>query len=92
MTMTHPEDASEPSSAVVLVFSTTSIPEGHLVKGLLESEGITVTIKGESEGPYRMGPVYLWVPEALETRARLIIEDARSTNQAQTDELQDEGP
>lgn len=90
--MTHPEDASEPSSTMALVFSTTSIPEGHLVKGLLESEGITVTIKGESEGPYRMGPVYLWVPEALETRARLIIEDARSADLPETDGLQGEAP
>jgi phage major head subunit gpT-like protein len=47
------------------------------VKGLLEAEGIPVAMKGESEGPYRMGPVYLWVPEALEAQARLIIEDAR---------------
>jgi hypothetical protein len=83
--MSHPEDASEPSSDLVLVFSTTSIPEGHLVKGLLESDGIPVALKGESEGPYRMGPVYLWVPEALETRARLIIEDARSTSWSEAD-------
>lgn len=63
---------------MVLAFSTTSIPEGLLVKGLLESEGIPVAMKGESEGPYRIGPVYLWVPEALEAQARLIIEEAKS--------------
>jgi putative signal transducing protein len=75
--MAHPDDPSPPTS-MVLVFSTGSIPEGLLVKGLLESDGIPVAMKGESEGPYRIGPVYLWVPEALETQARLLIEEARS--------------
>jgi hypothetical protein len=75
--MEHPDDPSPPTS-MVLVFSTGSIPEGLLVKGLLESEGIPVAMKGESEGPYRIGPVYLWVPEALETQARLLIEEAQS--------------
>jgi phage major head subunit gpT-like protein len=74
--MAHPDDPAPPSS-MVMAFSTTSIPEGLLVKGLLEAEGIAVTMKGESEGPYRIGPVYLWVPEALEAQARLLIEDAR---------------
>jgi hypothetical protein len=60
----------------VLVFSTASIPEGLLVKGLFESEGIPVQVKGESEGPYRMGPVHLWVPVELEVQARMILEDA----------------
>jgi Putative prokaryotic signal transducing protein len=65
---------------LVVAFSTTSIPEGLLVKGLLEAEGIPVTVKGESEGPYRVGPVYLWVPEDLEDRARQIIEEAQSAD------------
>ena len=77
---------------MVLVFSTSSIPEGHLVKGLLESEGITVAMKGESEGPYRIGPVFLWVPEALEAQARLLIEDARSADGSDADSNPDEGP
>jgi len=66
------------STDLVLVFSTTSIPEGLLVKGLLESEGIAVQLKGESEGPYRMGPVYVWVPEEFEVQARLVLEEATS--------------
>ncbi len=78
-------DVPSPPSSLVLAFSTTSIPEGLLVKGLLESEGIPVAMKGESEGPYRIGPVYLWVSEALEAQARLIIEEARSAD------LSDEG-
>jgi phage major head subunit gpT-like protein len=79
--MEHPDDPS-PLTSMVLVLSTGSIPEGLLVKGLLESEGIPVAMKGESEGPYRIGPVYLWVPEALEAQARLLIEEAQSAERS----------
>jgi hypothetical protein len=61
-----------------LVFSTGSIPEGLLVKGILESEGIPVSVRGEAEGPYRMGPVELWVPDEFEVHARAIVHEARS--------------
>lgn len=57
----------------VRVYATGSITDGHLAKGRLEAEGIPVLLKGEGEGPYRMGPVYLYVPEELETQARLIL-------------------
>jgi putative signal transducing protein len=76
--MTQP-DPSTPSSRLVMIFGTGSIPEGLLVKGLLESEGIPVQMKGEAEGPYRMGPVSLWVPEAFEVQARMILEEAASS-------------
>lgn len=72
--MPHPDlDTSTTSGRLVLVFVTARIPEGLLAKGLLESEGIRVFLKGESEGPYRMGPVYLWVPEEEEVQARLVL-------------------
>jgi hypothetical protein len=77
--MTPPEPAS-PSSRLVMVFGTGSIPEGLLVKGLLESEGIPVQLKGEAEGPYRMGPVSIWVPEAFEVQARLILEETTTAS------------
>jgi hypothetical protein len=64
-----------------MVFATQNIPEGMLVKGLLEAEGITVFVKGESEGPYRIGPVYLWVPDEFEVQARLALEDAAAGSQ-----------
>jgi Putative prokaryotic signal transducing protein len=66
---------------LVMVFATQKIPEGMLVKGLLEAEGITVFVKGESEGPYRIGPVYLWVPEEFEVQARLVLADAAAGSQ-----------
>jgi len=35
--------------------------------------------KGEGEGPYRMGPVYLWVPEEFEIQAKMILQEARDS-------------
>ena len=73
------DDLHDLSSAgpLVSVFRTESLPEGLLVKGLLESAGITVIDKGMSEGPYRMGPVDLWVPKDQEDEARTLIDEAR---------------
>jgi hypothetical protein len=69
-----PDAPSATFGRPVLVFSAGTVPEGLLARGLLESEGITVLTKGEGEGPYRMGPVHLFVPEELEVQARLLLE------------------
>jgi hypothetical protein len=55
------------------VFTATTIPEGLVARSLLEAEGIPVIVKGESEGPYRLGPVFLWVPEEYEVQAGIIL-------------------
>jgi hypothetical protein len=67
------EDASV-SGGIVRVYSTLQIFEGHLTKARLENEGIPVILKGEGDGPYRTGPVYLYVSEGLEVQARAVIE------------------
>jgi hypothetical protein len=59
---------------LVHVLSTGSVPEAEVAKAMLEEEGIPVLLKGEAEGPYRMGPVYLFVPAELEARARELLE------------------
>ena len=71
--MTAREPATDTEGRLVQVLATSSIPEGLLAKSLLEAEGILVVTKGESEGPYRIGPVYLWVPEQYEVQARVIL-------------------
>lgn len=58
---------------LVRVLSTASLPEGEIVKARLEDEGIPVLVKGEGGGPYRMGPVHLFVPAAFEVQARLVL-------------------
>jgi hypothetical protein len=73
---------SSPSPRLVQVFAAASIPEGLLARSLLESEGIPVFTKGESEGPYRMGPVYLFVPEDVEVQAGVILAEALSSSSA----------
>ena len=67
----------QPPVRLVEVFATLSNPEMEIVKGLLESDGIPVVVKGMSQGPYRMGPSTLFVPEDLEAQALAIIQDAR---------------
>lgn len=59
----------------VRVYSTGSITDGYLAKGRLESEGIPVLLKGEGEGPYRVGPAHIWVPASLEVQARMILDE-----------------
>jgi len=62
------------SGGIVRVYTTNQIFEGHLTKARLEDEGIPVMLKGEGEGPYRTGPVHLYVADGLEVQARAVIE------------------
>jgi hypothetical protein len=66
------------SGSLVLIYSTPSITDGYLARGRLEAEGIPVMVKGEGEGPYRMGPVHLYVPEEIEVQAVFILDEMRS--------------
>lgn len=60
------------------VYATTDQFAGELMKGRLEAEGIQVLLKGEVEGPYPTGPVYLWVSAGDEARARAVIDAVES--------------
>jgi len=86
-----------PSSRFVLVFTAATIPEGMAARGLLESQGIVVETKGEVDGPYRFGPVYLYVSEEFEPQARLLLEDlsisgddAEGATGAEPDQVEDQ--
>ncbi|MEX2204132.1 MAG: hypothetical protein WD965_08595 [Actinomycetota bacterium] len=61
------------SDDLVRVLSTASLPEGEVVKARLQDEGIPVLVTGEGGGPYRMGPVHLFVPAEFEVQARLVL-------------------
>jgi hypothetical protein len=80
MAGTHPE--LDESVRFVQVFATPSAPEAEVVRSLLTSEGIPVTLKGMTQGPYRMGTTYLLVPEGLESEAARLIEGARADGDA----------
>lgn len=73
------------SDAPIRVFATGNAFDGQLMKGRLEAEGIPVMMKGEGEGPYRAGPVYLWVAPEDVSRAREII-DAIAAGAYETDD------
>jgi hypothetical protein len=88
--MTHP-DAPDALGRLVRVFTAPSASEGHLARGLLESEGIPVLLKGEAEGPYRVGSVELWVPESFEVQARMLLADALASNRPDVDGQEREG-
>jgi len=72
--------AGRPDGRMVQIFASARIPEGLLAKGYLEANGIPVVVSGESEGPYRLGPVFLWVPADLEVQARSLLAEARAGN------------
>ncbi len=52
----------------------TSIMEAEIVKARLEAEGVPAMLRGEGTGPYRMGPVEVWVPTGMELHARIVLE------------------
>lgn len=58
---------------LVRVYGSGNAFDGELTKGRLEAEGIPVMLKGEGEGPYRAGPVDLWVPAEREADARAVL-------------------
>ena len=58
---------------LVRVFETRDPVRGILMRGLLEAEGLDVLAKGEGSGPYRMGPVILFVPDDVSDRATELI-------------------
>jgi hypothetical protein len=78
---------------LVLIRTVSNPTEGHLLRGRLEAEGIPVLVKGEGDGPYRMGPLYLWINEENEIRAQLILAELETGSLAidEGDELPEEG-
>jgi hypothetical protein len=64
---------------LVQVYATASLTDGHLAKGLLESDGIRVWDKGPGPGdPYPTGATLLFVAERDEERARQLLRQARA--------------
>ena len=63
---------------LVRVYASADVVEGELRRGFLEAEGVPVILKGGTESPYRMGPVYLFVPESYEMKARVLLDAVSS--------------
>jgi hypothetical protein len=58
---------------LVRVYETMDPVRGLLVRGLLEADGIEVLAQGEGSGPYRMGPVILFVAADAADRASELV-------------------
>ena len=58
---------------LVRVYETLDQVRALLVRGLLESDGIGVLAKGEGTGPYRTGPVILFVDQDDAARAKELV-------------------
>ena len=58
---------------LVRVYETADPVRGMLVRGLLEADGIEVLEQGEGSGPYRVGPVILFVRDEHAGRAEELI-------------------
>jgi hypothetical protein len=67
-------DNASMSGDLVRVLSAPSVIEGEIAKSRLEAENIPVLLKGGGGDPYRVGPVYLFVPAEFEIQARLALE------------------
>jgi hypothetical protein len=63
---------------LVRVYASGDAFAAQLMRGRLEAEDIPVLMKGESGGPYRMGPCYLWVRAEDATRAKVLVEAVES--------------
>lgn len=75
----------------ILVHTAPNATEGHLLAGRLEAEGIPVLLKGEGDGPYRMGPLSLWVAEEHEVHAQLVLAEVESGGLALEEDADVEG-
>jgi hypothetical protein len=71
---------------IVRVYATGDHAAAQLMVARLEAEGISVLLKGGSEGPYRAGPDYLFVARENEAQARAIVDAMESGAFALTDE------
>lgn len=76
---------------LVRVFESLDPIRGMLVRGLLEAEGLEVLAKGEGLGPYRTGPVILFVTEEASGRAKELIAAAEDGSLALAPEDQSSG-
>ncbi|MDH4112842.1 MAG: DUF2007 domain-containing protein [Actinomycetota bacterium] len=75
---------------LIRVFASADTVACEMMRGRLEAEGVSAMLKGEGEGPYRAGPVYVWVPAEDEDTAREIVEAVSSGAYALDDDFDEQ--
>lgn len=73
---------------LVRVFASADATAGEMMRGRLEAEGVSAMLKGDGEGPYRAGPVYVWVSSEHEETARAIVAAVESGAYALDDDVE----
>ena len=67
---------TDDSEALVLVYSTYDASDGMLAKGMLETQGIDVFIKGgATDQAYPTSGTFLWVAPENESTARELLKE-----------------
>ncbi|MGL5825613.1 MAG: DUF2007 domain-containing protein [Nocardioides sp.] len=79
-------------SDLVRVYATNDLMSAELVRGRLEAEGIFAELKGEGAGPYRVGPVQVWVPREDESAAREVLDAVEAGSYLLSEADQDLSP
>ncbi len=75
---------------------TSGLYQAEIIRGKLETNDIPVLLKYESLGPVMgltvdgLGQVEIWVPSALETQARSLLEETEVSDAYPDDEAPDE--
>ena len=87
----HVGPGDDGSVQLIRVFESLDPIRGMLVRGLLEAEGLEVLAKGDGLGPYRTGPVILFVTEDASDRARELIAAAEDGSLALAPDEQSSG-
>jgi hypothetical protein len=88
----HAGPNDDGSVKLIRVFESLDPIRGMLVRGLLEAEGLEVLAKGEGLGPYRTGPIILFVTKDASERARELIAAAEDGSLALAPDERSSGP
>jgi hypothetical protein len=79
-------------AGLICVYVTSGLYQAQIIRGKLEANNIPVLLKYESLGPVMgltvdgLGQVEVWVPRALESQARSLLEESKSSTSDEAEE------
>ncbi|MGC8878932.1 MAG: putative signal transducing protein [Anaerolineae bacterium] len=84
--------AIDEDAGLICVYVTSGLYQAQIIRGKLEANNIPVLLKYESLGPVMgltvdgLGQVEVWVPRALESQARSLLEESGSSTSGEAEE------
>ena len=79
-------------AGLMCIYVTSGLYQAEIIRGKLEANNIPVLLKYESLGPVMgltvdgLGQVEVWVPRALESQARSLLEESKSSTSDEAEE------